>query len=187
MAHKGAYKECARLRHYFRFSAEDSMKIIIRSALISACLIFVSACQNATAPPNGAGTTPENLRLAFVTNNTSDFWTIARKGTEKADTELNDVTVDFRIPSEGTAADQKRLLDDLLAKGVEGIAVSPVDPDNQIQAINEVAKRVLLVTQDSDAPKSDRAFYVGTDNVAAGRTAGGLIKEALPQGGKIMV
>ena len=46
---------------------------------------------------------------------------------------------------------------------------------------------MLVVTQDSDAPKSDRAFYVGTDNVAAGRQAGELIKEALPQGGKIMV
>lgn len=162
------------------------MKTVTRSAFICACLALIVSCQPGPAP-SGSGTAPQNLRLAFVTNNTSDFWTIARKGTEKADTELNDVTVEFRIPSEGTAADQKRLLDDLLAKGVEGIAVSPVDPDNQIQAINEAAKRVLLVTQDSDAPKSDRAFYVGTDNVAAGRTAGELIKEALPQGGKIMV
>lgn len=162
------------------------MKIVTRSAFIGACLMLIVACQPGPAP-SGSGTAPQNLRLAFVTNNTADFWTIARKGTEKADAELNDVTVEFRMPSEGTAADQKRLLDDLLAKGVEGIAVSPVDPDNQIQAINEVSKRVLLVTQDSDAPKSDRAFYVGTDNVAAGRTAGGLIKEALPQGGKIMM
>jgi ribose transport system substrate-binding protein len=162
------------------------MRIAIRSAFACACLALIVSCQPASVP-SGSDTAPQNLRLAFVTNNTSDFWTIARKGTEKADTELNDVTVEFRIPSEGTAADQKRLLDDLLAKGVEGIAVSPVDPDNQMQTINEIAKRVLLVTQDSDAPKSDRAFYVGTDNVAAGRTAGGLIKEALPQGGKIMV
>lgn len=164
------------------------MKIIVRSAFIGSCLILIAACQNASAPaPEGAGTTPANLRLAFVTNNSSDFWTIARKGTEKADTELADVTVDFRIPSEGTAADQKRLMDDLMSAGVQGIAVSPVDPENQTQAINEAAKRVLLVTQDSDAPQSNRAFYVGTDNVAAGRLAGGLIKEALPQGGKIMI
>jgi ribose transport system substrate-binding protein len=44
-----------------------------------------------------------------------------------------------------------------------------------------------VLTQDSDAPKSDRACYIGTDNVAAGRQAGQLIKEALPQGGKIML
>lgn len=40
------------------------MKIIVRSAFIGVCLILISACQNATAP-NGAGTVPENLRLAF--------------------------------------------------------------------------------------------------------------------------
>ncbi len=162
------------------------MRTLFRSALICACLLLVVSCQRGGAP-SGGGDASKNLRLAFVTNNASDFWTIARKGTEKADTELDDVTVEFKIPSDGTAAEQKRLLDDLLSKGVEGIAVSPVDPENQTQLINDTAKRVLVVTQDSDAPKSDRAFYVGTDNVAAGRQAGGLIKEALPQGGKIMV
>jgi ribose transport system substrate-binding protein len=100
---------------------------------------------------------------------------------------LNDVTVEFRIPADGTAAEQKRIADDLLAKGIDGIAISPVDPDNQTQLINDVAKQTLVFTHDSDAPKSDRVCYVGTDNVAAGRQAGGLIKEALPQGGKIML
>jgi len=33
----------------------------------------------------------------------------------------------------------------------------------------------------------DRACYVGTDNVAAGRQAGQMIKEVLPTGGKIML
>ncbi len=126
-------------------------------------------------------------RLAFVTNNASDFWAIARKGTEKANGELPDVSVEFRIPPDGTAAEQKRIVDDLLAKGIDGIAISPVDPNNQTPLINETARQALVFTQDSDAPQSDRAAYVGTDNVAAGRQAGTLIKEALPDGGKIMV
>ena len=65
--------------------------------------------------------------------------------------------------------------------------MSPVDPDNQTQFINDTAKKALVITQDSDAPNSDRALYIGTDNVAAGREAGKLVKEALPNGGKIMV
>jgi len=126
-------------------------------------------------------------KLAFVTNNASDFWTIARRGTEKADAELGGVTVEFRIPSDGTAAEQKRIVDDLLVKGIDGIAISPVDPNNQTQLINATARQALVFTQDSDAPQSDRACYVGTDNTAAGRQAGGLIKEALPEGGRIML
>ncbi len=159
------------------------MKIAFRLALICLSAFFVfAACQ----PRSDSGTTTSK-KLAFVTNNASDFWTIARKGTEKADTELTDVTVEFRIPADGTAAEQKRIVDDLLAKGIDGIAISPVDPVNQTQLINETAKHTLVVTQDSDAPQSDRTAYVGTDNVAAGRQAGGLIKEALPDGGRIML
>src|SRR4030095_2102200 len=78
-------------------------------------------------------------------------------------------------------------IDDLLAAGVDGIAISPVDPQNQTALINEAAQKALVFTQDSDAPDSNRACYVGTDNIAAGRQAGELIKEVVPNGGKIML
>ena len=126
-------------------------------------------------------------KLAFVTNNPSDFWTIARRGTEKAAAELPNVDVEFRINPDNTAAEQQRVVDDLLAKGVNGIAISPVDPVNQTQMLNRAAQQAVVITQDSDAPNSNRVLYIGTDNVAAGRQAGALIKEALPQGGKIMI
>ena len=150
-----------------------------------ACLLALTgliafACSPAAGPTN-------RLKLAFVTNNAADFWTIARKGCEQADTELPNVEVEFKIPSDGTAAEQRRIVDDLMAKGVSGIAISPVDPSNQTQMINDLARQLLVITQDSDAPGSDRACYLGTDNRAAGNQAGELIKEALPQGGKIMV
>jgi ribose transport system substrate-binding protein len=147
------------------------------------------ACRpTANTTNSGNGTAPgKEIKLAFVTNNASDYWTIARKGVEKADAELSDVTVEFKLPGSGAADEQKRIIDDLLSKGISGIAISPVDPDNQTQLINDTAKKALVITQDSDAPNSDRALYIGTDNVAAGRQAGELVKEALPNGGKIMV
>src|SRR5262249_701141 len=117
----------------------------------------------------------------------SDFWTIARKGTEKAAAEIPSVDAEFRINSDNTAAEQQRVVDDLLAKGIEGIAISPVDPANQSPMLNRAAQQALVITQDTDAPNSNRTWYIGTDNVAAGRQAGQLIKEALPQGGKIML
>ncbi|MBC8105271.1 MAG: sugar-binding protein, partial [Anaerolineae bacterium] len=134
----------------------------------------------------------KTLKLAFVTNNSSDFWTIARAGCEKAKQELGqelggNVEVDFQIPGDGTAATQKRIVDDLLARGIDGIAISPIDPANYTAMLNDVAKQTLLFCHDSDAPASDRACYIGTDNFAAGKQAGELIKEALPNGGKIMV
>ncbi|MDQ3813257.1 MAG: sugar-binding protein [Armatimonadota bacterium] len=142
-----------------------------------------------TAQPGARKAAPvgKQLKLAFVTNNPSDFWKIAEKGVEKAQKELPNVTVEFKIPAGGTAAEQKRIVDDLLATGVDGIAISPKDPANQVQMINAAAKKTLVVTQDSDAPNSNRTCYIGTDNRAAGRQAGEQIKAALPNGGKIMV
>lgn len=150
--------------------------------------LLLTGCQPAGPTNNSAGGAAGGKhKLAFVTNNASDFWTIARKGTEKAAQDIPSIEVEFRIPSDGTAAEQQRVIDDLLAKGIHGIAISPVDPVNQTQMLNRAASQALVVTQDSDAPQSDRVCYIGTDNVAAGRQAGELVKEALPQGGKIMV
>ena len=151
------------------------------STIVLACVCLFASLASCTKPGD------KKLKLAFITNNASDYWTIARKGVEQAGRELPNVEVEFKIPGEGTAADQKRIIDDLMAKGIDGMAISPVDPDNQTQLINDAAKQALVLTQDSDAPKSDRACYLGTDNVAAGRQEGQLIKEALPQGGKIMI
>jgi ribose transport system substrate-binding protein len=150
-------------------------------------LPLFASCNPSSNTGGNTASSGKNFKLAFVTNNASDYWTIARKGVEKADAELDNVTVDFKLPGEGTAAEQKRIIDDLISTGINGIAMSPVDPDNQTQLINDTAKKALVITQDSDAPNSDRALYIGTDNVAAGRQAGELVKEALPNGGKIMV
>ena len=175
------------------FEASCREKMMISKTSLGLFLAFVTmftmSCQPSAGltNSNGNASTNSQLKLAFVTNNASDYWTIARKGVEKADAELSDVSVEFRMPGEGTAAEQKRIIDDLVSTGVNGIAISPVDPDNQTQFINETAKKALVITQDSDAPNSDRTLYIGTDNVAAGRQAGELIKEALPNGGKIMV
>lgn len=172
----------------------------LSAVFIAAASVTLTGCPSSpsTSTTDGASTptTPasagapdsgKKLRLAFVTNNASDYWTIARKGTEKAAKELPNVTVDYQTPSKGTPDDQKRVVDDLLIKGIDGMAISPVDPANQTDLLNSVAAKALLVTQDSDAPKSNRTCYIGTDNVAAGKQAGDLIKEALPEGGKIMV
>jgi len=158
----------------------DSFRLL---ALLMAVVLLNATCSK-TTNEGGAG---KRHKVAFVTNNASDYWTIARKGTEKAQAEVPNVEVDFRVDSDGTAAEQQRLVDDLLAKGIEGIAISPVDPTNQTPMLNKAAAQALVITQDSDAPNSNRACYIGTDNIAAGRQAGELVKEALPQGGKIMV
>lgn len=125
-------------------------------------------------------------KLAFVTNCVAEFWTVASFGVEAAKQEF-DLEAVVRMPANGTAEEQKRILEDLLAKGVQGIAVSPKDPENMTALLDKVAGRALLVTHDSDAPKSKRLAYIGMDNYDAGRACGQLVKEALPDGGAVVI
>jgi ribose transport system substrate-binding protein len=146
-----------------------------------------SAPTSATSASTSASSTGP-IEIAFVTNNTASYWNIAKGGVKAAQAELGPgYNVQFVEPSDGSAATQKQDVNDLIVAGVKAIALSPVDPKNQTPWINQIAGKISVVTQDSDAPLSKRLAYVGTDNYTAGKLAGQEIKEALPSGGKIML
>jgi ribose transport system substrate-binding protein len=122
--------------------------------------------------------------LVFVVNGASDFWKIAEAGVKKAQGELPKYNLQFKYPEQAAAAVQQRVMEDLVAAGVAGIMVSAVDPKNQTDGLNKIAGQTLLFTTDSDAPKSKRVAYIGSSNVDLGKSAGKLMLEALPGGGK---
>lgn len=128
----------------------------------------------------------EKVKVAFVTNNVSDFWKIAAAGVKKAEADFH-AQCEVLMPAQGTADDQMRLVESLIARDVSGMAISPNDARNQIDMLNRAAEVMNVITHDSDAPNSNRICYVGTNNYEAGREAGKLIKEVLPEGGKIML
>ncbi|SVC25350.1 uncharacterized protein METZ01_LOCUS278204, partial [marine metagenome] len=124
-------------------------------------------------------------RFAFVSNGLAQFWRIASIGTDKAADEFG-VNLGFHSPTKGVQH-QNEILRELVAKGIDGIAVSPIDPAGQKALLQEIARKTILITQDSDAPDSNRRAFIGMDNYEAGRLCGKLVKEALPKGGKVMV
>lgn len=123
--------------------------------------------------------------VAFVTNGIADFWKIGESGAIVAANEVG-VNLEVRMPPDG-AVDQKRMLEELLARQIDGAAISPIDPDNQQDLLNEVADNTIYITHDSDAPDSKRLCYIGMDNYDAGRACGKLVKEAIPDGGEVII
>lgn len=150
-----------------------------RSLVIAAgaglAALFLSACQE-------QGSTAK--RYAFITNGVAEFWTIAEAGASKAG---EDLSVDVSVLMPGSLTDQKQMIEDAITRGIDGVAVSPIDSVNQTDMLNRVAEVTRLVTHDSDAPESDRLAYIGMDNYTAGRLCGALVKEALPEGGEVMI
>jgi ribose transport system substrate-binding protein len=147
---------------------------------------YLSICAFSFAFLTGCG--PEEgeakKRYAFVTNGVAEFWTIAEAGADQASADLG---VDVSVLMPGSLSDQKQMVEDAITRGTDGVAISPIDPKNQNDMLNKVAAATRLVTHDSDAPDSDRLAYIGMDNYTAGRMCGKLVKEALPDGGKVMI
>jgi ribose transport system substrate-binding protein len=133
-----------------------------------------------SAPPAGGGPV-----FAFISNNQSSFWEEARAGCYKAQAELG-ITVDFQMPDKQDAAEQNRIIESLLVKGqCKGMALSVISPESQFGLLKQVADKMPLVTHDSDAPKSARKVYLGTDNYEAGLELGKFMRQRMPEGGKI--
>lgn len=128
----------------------------------------------------------KGVRVAFITNSIDPFWTLSEFGCNTAAKQFG-CQVDVQMPSQGSIEEQKRFLETNAANKIDGVAISPIDPENQVAVINQACESMTVICQDSDAPKSKRAFYLGTSNYMAGRAAGKLIKEAIPEGGEVML
>ncbi len=133
---------------------------ILRQLALAAA-VGVALCATAQAA--------DKKQLYFVVNGASDFWKSAEAGVKKAQGELPNYTLQLKYPEQSSAAIQDRLMDDLVASGAAGIMVSSVDPKTQTDELNKIAGQTLLLTTDSDAPKSKRVAYIGSSNVDAGK------------------
>lgn len=158
------------------------------SILSLSLLINIPAC-NAPKPSgrlNGISTVTKS-KVAFVSNNPDPFWSIVENGCNKAAGEVG-VEIVFRKPPSGDPAAQQEILDSLANRGdIKAISVSVIDPKNQTAYLNELAAKLPLLAVDNDAPASNRLCYIGTNNYAAGRVVGELVKEALPEGGTVAI
>ena len=164
---------------------------VLFGALLCGALASLTACKADAEKQTRAGLQVEQTRtqkpvkLAFVTNNASEFWKIAQAGIKKYEKESK-VQVDVILP-DGTVADQNKKLEELASQSYDAIAVSPIAPADQIRKLDEVAGKTHLITFDSDAPASKRLLYIGTNNFEAGKALGGEIIKLLPRGGKMAV
>jgi len=128
---------------------------------------------------------PKHLKLALVTWTQDPFWEPLLRGAQScADRSNVELTI---VLSKPTVEEQNRHIRELLDVGIDGIAISPNDARAQLAILNEAAGKMPLVTFDSDAPESKRRRFVGIDNYAAGRFCADEMRDALPEGGPILI
>ncbi len=109
---------------------------------------------------------------------------LSQGGEQKAQ-ELG-VTFEYVAPQQADPALQVKIIEDLIAKKVHAISISPNEPKSVEPVIAEGMKQgILMMTFDSDSPNSQRVMYIGTDNKAAGKTMGETMAKLLNGQGKV--
>jgi ribose transport system substrate-binding protein len=94
----------------------------------------------------------------------------------------------FTGPAQLDDAEQGRIVRDLITKKVTGISIAPNNAESISNVISSaLAAKIPVITFDSDAPKSQRIAFVGTNNEAAGVSAGEAFAKSLPNGGSYAV
>src|SRR5258705_13826454 len=96
------------------------MKTIFKLAIaIVVCGSLSVSCDRGKPAAAGSGS---SLKLAFVTNNASEFWKIAAAGVHKYEKEAG-VQGDIKMPPNGKEEEQNQILEKLVTAGNNGIAV----------------------------------------------------------------
>lgn len=94
------------------------------------------------------------------------------------------IAVEWVGPFSSESQSQVEVIEWLARRRVDGILVSANDPDALTPAINHaMAAGIRVATFDSDAPDSERLFYTGTDNVAAGARGAEVVLDLLESEG----
>jgi ribose transport system substrate-binding protein len=143
----------------------------------------------AEAPAAGA---PESLTIAWIPKALNNpVFEIGRDGAFKKAEELTaetgtEVTVEYVGSVASDATEQARVVEDVIARGVDAIGISCNDPTACEDPINKaVAAGIPVMTWDSDSPESDRFTYLGVDNYQGGRAAAELLVRFMGEEGKV--
>lgn len=113
------------------------------------------------------------------------FWIDAKEGGRDAAEQLG-VTFEYTGPAELDFAAQATTFEQIMATKPAGLITTGHNPDAMIPVINKaIDKGIPVFTVDTDAPRSKRLTYIGTNNYNAGIFMGKLVESILGGEGSI--
>lgn len=132
------------------------MKKINKVLVILMCLVLalsVTACGQTEekAPEKEAGKDNEMFKIAIMPKLVGiPYFTQTGEGAEKAGEELG-VEVIYTGPTKADAAEQVKMIEDLINRGIDAIAVAPNDPAAVLPVLQK-AKDAGIIVLDWDTP-----------------------------------
>ena len=136
------------------------LKSIVRSVTLAAATTGLMAAAQATT-------------IAYITNgNTNEGWTLINGGA-KAAAEKAGVKFIQLAAEKGELSKQLAIVEDMITRKVNAIAIAPVDSAGIAPAVNKaMAAGIPVVAVDTGVSGADITSYVATDNIKAARVQG---------------
>ena len=135
---------------------------------------------------------PEKLTIAWIPKALNNpVFEVGRDGAFKKAEELTAagptaVEVLYVGSVASDAAEQARIVEDVIAKGVNAIGISCNDPTACEDPINKAVEAgIPVMAWDSDSPDSQRFTYLGVNNYEGGKAAADLLVRFMGETGKV--
>lgn len=148
-------------------------------------MVLVICCFFVSPVWSGGQEETKEITLVMVPKLVHPFYEPCYEGFEAAGKEYG-VNTEFEAPQKAEVDLQVKVIENLIARGVDGIAISATDDTGLKGVVREALDAgIMVIMFDADAPSTDRLCYVGTNNRNAGKAAGEKMVELMgPAGGK---
>lgn len=158
------------------------MKTWLYSTAICAAALGATIAVSAITPAHAEDKTYNFAIVPKSLNN--PYFDLSRDGCLAEAKKLGNVKCTYIGPVNQDAAAEVQIIQDLITRGVDGIAISVADAGSVQRVIAQGrAAGIPIITFDADAPNSKRQAYVGTNNLQLGQYLGEQLIKAHPTPG----
>ncbi|CAB3789639.1 Ribose import binding protein RbsB [Pararobbsia alpina] len=129
----------------------------------------------------------KDISVAVIPKVAVPFFDDCNTGAKTASDKLG-IKYQWVVPQNTQGSTQVQIIEDLISKHVDGIAISVNEPKSVENVVKRAEKAgIKVLTYDSDSPKSGRSMYIGTSNVSAGETMAETMAKALDGKGEVAI
>jgi ribose transport system substrate-binding protein len=155
----------------------------LKSLALGAALVALPIIVGTAASAKDA----KDIVIAVIPKVAVPFFDDCNNGAKTA-AQAAGVQYQWVVPQNTQGSTQVKILEDLISKHVDGIAISVNEPKSVESVIKKaISDGIKVLTFDSDSAKSGRSLYIGTSNTSAGETMGESMAKALEGKGEVAI
>jgi simple sugar transport system substrate-binding protein len=164
-------------------------RVVQLLALVVSLAVVAVWTSGGAAKPAAPQAKAETVKLGFITKFPVDFFFVLQNAAKKWDKAQKGATVIFAQGKSATDdAGEIAAIQDMVAKGVKGIAITPTSPAVSKELDKAIKKGVKVVLMDNDIPTwKNKTSVVATNNLKGGTLAGKYLATKLKPGDTLAI